>query len=119
MRGQKNSTCQFAVDAYLGNRTGAEVLSHSHALGQSPCSFFNSQVSGPGMDSYSCRGLKRLAVYTLNDQGHYHTGHNSGQHVQHEVPHKRHLLVLKLGGCPATILSCVSQKSKASVEEVK
>jgi len=36
--------------------------------------------------------------------GHYDARHNRGGNIKQKVLHRRHLLVLKLGGCPADFL---------------
>ena len=56
------------------------------------------------MDLHSCRGLKRLAVNPLHDHSHQDARHYSGDNVKQKVLHRRHLLILKLGGCPTDLL---------------
>ena len=52
---------------------------HSRPRGNPPVMV--SQVSGPGMDCYSCRGLKLLKVKPINNQSHNDASHYGGQHI--------------------------------------
>jgi len=52
------------------------------------------------MEVYSCRGLKRLTVKPFDDPCHNNASYNRSQNVEQKVLHRRHLLVLKLGGLP-------------------
>ena len=60
-------------------------------------------------------GPETLAVNPFYDPRHDNAGHNRDQEVQ-QVLHRRHLLVLKLGGCPTDSLRHKRRKLNLSFQ---
>ena len=104
-------SCKIHQDAYPVNKRAGLCYEHSPALGHPPVCEYKFQAP---VWTLLSRGLKRLAV-KLYDQTHDNGGYNRSQHVKQKVLHRRHLLVLKLGGRPTRILPRGITKGKAAI----